>query len=375
MGADIHVGELDRGALESLKAVRAKMHEFFPNMSFASEIRVDNVTDHTIEGDEAGLMFTGGADSSTSYFRNVELAPRLITVRGLQLLHSRKSWPAYRAKLAGFGERMGVPNSFVGTNTREIFDEKEINFQFRHAMVDSWWPFRHSVTTLGMAAPITFLHGIDKLLFASTFTSAFDQAWGSHPDIDEAVSWAGLKVIHDSFDLGRQEKFEFLVPHFERDADDAGNYNYLQICNGNRDSPDSELVRGGHGCGRCDKCLSAIMGIALAGMDPVRCGFPTNDGTFTDLRRWLENTQRPLSGSRGSIAVLKGIQDRIPDEIGHDFHGSKPFFEWFRSFDFSEFDARSQAEPTMLRRVYRMLPKGVREMYRVAKGSLQGKTP
>lgn len=335
IGADVYIEEVDKTFFKSLEKTREIMEKWYPGLSFDTEINVKNIVSNDFSNENYGLLFTGGIDSTTSYIRHKDKKPKLILIGGLQpTLTQEKAWKSYKERMIEFSRIEGVDINFIETNSRDFLKENLITKNYGKYFVDSWWVFRHGMTTIGICAPLTKLENIGTLLVASTHTQEFEYPWGSHPLIDNNIAWNSLKVIHDGFEFSRQEKIRYFMKDFMGEyIKKYGNYPFLQICN------HADLANGESSCGKCDKCLSAIVGLTLENIDPNKCGFNVDENTYNSIKNLLAKGEAPIRGL-GSISVWRDIQNHIPEEVEHDLYGSKDFFKWFKNFDFSEYEKK-----------------------------------
>jgi len=333
LGAGVYVDALDKTYLNSLKKIESTMKSWHPYFSCSTEINIENLVSNSFHNNEYGLLFTGGLDSVTSYIKHRHRQPRLVKIWGAEVaFEDTKSWKQTRQMLDDFTSREGARINIVRTNAPRITNKLAL---YRKFGLD-WWPhISHSIVLTGSSAPFCCATGIGTLLIASS-RRALAHPWGSHPELDNDISWADVKVDHDSFSLNRLEKIRYFL------KDHIGNNDHmiLKVCN-NTQLPASN-------CGRCMKCLRTITGLTLEGVNPYRCGFnDVNSKTFSLIRqRFLKKRffNRKLAERIGDFYDRigetyhwKDLQESIPRVIENDLYGSKRFFEWFKSFDTSKY--------------------------------------
>jgi hypothetical protein len=83
----------------------------------------------------------------------------------------------------------------------------------------------------------------------------------------------------------------------------------------------------------CEKCLKTATGLTLEGMEPSVCGFNIRSNFFPKIKKAFLNGKLPMNLVEEH--EWWDIQKNIPPNLLLDYKGSKAFFEWFRSFDFS----------------------------------------
>lgn len=150
-----------------------------------------------------------------------------------------------------------------------------LNSYYGRYVTGSWWGgVKHGLALLGLCAPITYTEEINKLYIASSFTKLFSYPWGSHPDIDNNVKWAGTKAEHDGYELSRQDKIEVIADYIRKEYPDL----YIRSC---------WASDKGLNCSKCEKCSRTITGLELAGSDPNNHGYIVNADTFKVIKKKL----------------------------------------------------------------------------------------
>jgi len=325
VGADIYVEELDKTYLESLGKVQQVMKDWYPNLPFSTNIHVDKVVPNSFSNNRYGLLFSGGLDSTASYIRHKSKKLDLIMVCGVDIpLDEEKLWRKAKDKYEDFANQENVEISFIKTNARQCTNERLLREEFGRYLTDStWWGgFHHGIFYLGLCAPLSVKH-VGTILIAASYTREFQYPWGSHPLVDNRISWADVRVLHDAYEVSRQEKIRHVLNNCVRNS---RHYPHLWVCT--IDRPRSFR---GFNCGKCEKCSRTITGLVLENIDPNKCGFNIDNKFFDFLK---QNLSRFIRGE-DQVFMWKDIQRHIPKVINHNLHDSKEFFEWFKNFDVS----------------------------------------
>src|SRR5208337_2111719 len=230
-GAGLHVESLDRTFLDSLGIVKNIMHNMYPGFSFSGDIHADKVVENAFKGKNVSMLFTSGLDSTTTYIRHRGEKPCLFSFKTYTPFN-----PPLQTLITGhirrFSEEEGVPVSFYDSNLMIFLNERQLLEDFgRYLPQPSWWAsVQHGMGLLGLCAPLTAHRGANKVYIASTANKNMmknrGDPWGSHPDIDGNVSWADVKVVHDSIEWSRQEKIGFAVKKY---IEDTGTYPLLIV--------------------------------------------------------------------------------------------------------------------------------------------------
>jgi hypothetical protein len=184
IGADVYVEELDETYLNALEKIKKVMKSWWPNLPF-SEIYVEKIVSNKVSNKGYGMLFSSGIDSMVTYIRHREKKPNLIhcVTRGQHLKTNKEH-------LINFANEENVTINIIRTNINDSLHERLLSAQFGVA----WWGnISHSIIYTGLSAPLTIQNKIGTLLIASSHTREFKHPWGSHPLIDNNISWGGGK--------------------------------------------------------------------------------------------------------------------------------------------------------------------------------------
>lgn len=329
IGADIHVKELDEAYLECLNKIKPVMLKWYPNLPFSTNIEVDNIVSNNFGNKGYGLLFSGGLDSTVSYIRHKEKKPNLIMVWGADIrLDRERFWRKIKNQYKDFADKENVKINLVKTNMRQFMNEALLNIKFGRYLTDSsWWSaIHHGIGLLGLCAPISVPEHMGAILIASSHTpELLEYPWGSHPLIDNNVSWADVKVVHDGYDLSRQDKIRCLKSYIRK----CNRYPRVRVCWSQYHISN---------CGRCEKCSRTITGLVLENIDPNKCGFNISSDFFNFLKQNF--VKRRFDLSRDRVLFWRDIQRHIPKQMGHNLYDCREFFRWFKDFEISEVEKR-----------------------------------
>ncbi|HEY49462.1 MAG TPA: hypothetical protein G4O13_05390 [Dehalococcoidia bacterium] len=321
VGADVRVRELDATYLEAMANIKDIFRDICPQFSYSGNIHAEKAVVNTFGGSRTLLPFSGGVDSLTSYLRHKEEKPDLVLVCGVQVpLFEREYWRGMRSDILSIANRDGIKALFIDTSLL-----RDINFELLSRQFGIEW-IEHiagDLVLLGVCAPITAPRAIGTVLIAASHTADDKESSAARPFIDEKVSWAGVRVVHDGYELRRQQKLGYICQ-----TGDMGYLSKLRVC---RES----VVR--ENCGKCEKCFRTIVGLTVEGVDPNNCNFSVDRRTFAHIKDCFIKGKTALDESRRF--EWEGIQKLLPEHIDTDIHGSREFLEWFREFDLSKYKA------------------------------------
>jgi len=320
VGADVLIEELDAAYLQALGKIRDVFQGFHPQFSFSTTISVRELILNEFGGDRSGLLFSGGVDSLTSYLRHRDEKPDLVSIWGLPDIppFEEKFWSRMWADICSLANHEGVRAFQVKTDmwrniNRELLGKRFGVLWYGGVAAGLW--------LLGLSAPVTAARGIKTMIIASSYTADYVKPRGFHPLIDHNVSWADVRVVHDGYELSRQQKLQYLCRR--ENLDHLSN---LRVCR------DSALRTN---CGNCEKCFRTIAGLVAAGVNPSQCNFDVDTKTLPRIKDCFIKGKMALR--EGELFMWGDIQRHLPEHIDTDILGSGEFLRWLREFDLSQY--------------------------------------
>lgn len=323
-GADVIVPRLDARFARSLDRVQRVFRGMYPEFMEGGAVLADVVVEDDAPRPEAGgdgLLFSGGIDSLTSYYRHADREPGLITVHGTDIfLDQREAWTRTREQVETFADERGLETYFVRSNMRHFLDRTLLLAHYKRYIDHLWYSsVQQGLGLTGLCAPLAYATGMETLyIAASKWIGRLWEPWGSHPDIDSNVAWSGTDVRHDGYEMTRQEKIEFLAERV-RGADLD-----LQVRTCFWDE------RGGN-CNRCEKCARTIVGLTLAGLDPNDHGYVAGPATFEHVREQFETGGWAIEENH--LEQWLDLQEHVDPDREYPVAGAAEFFDWFAGSD------------------------------------------
>jgi hypothetical protein len=317
---DVHVEEIDGQFLRSAEIVRNSFQVLYPKLSFRGKIYAKSIIENRgYSHRNSATLFSGGVDSLTTYIRKRQEKPSLITVWGSDIAHTNsKAWKLVEQATLNFAKRKKVPNIFLKSNFRSMLNYRKLIDTFS---INWWGNIQHGYALIGLSAPITYTEGVKTLYIPSTYSNKLtDYPWGSHPLIDANVKWGETSVVHDGYELTRQDKLG-VIARYIHSVDPA-----LQI----RVCWESS---GGKNCSFCEKCSKTMVGLFLAGVDPNRHGFKMNRQTLDHIKTSFMQKWKFSKGDKYHwVYIQKAVvlkKAKIPPEYAS-------FFAWLEKVDLSK---------------------------------------
>lgn len=278
---DIEVPELDADFNNAILKVKDEFKKQFTEYELLGNLNSKKIITNYINGNKTAMLFSGGVDAYATYIRTYKQTPELITILGADIeIEDVLQWKSFTSFIENESLLKTNRKEYIETNVRKFY-----TYQVELLLKDiGWWgKVQHGLSLIGSIAPISYLNSYKNIYIASSYTKEIDIAWGSTPQIDEAISWAGIQVHHDGYELKRQDKVD-LITKFSHETH---NEFKLRVCY-------SEL-KTEFNCSKCEKCYRTILGIILNGENPNNYGFKVDSNIYNDIFRLLNNN----SASRG----------------------------------------------------------------------------
>ena len=319
-GADIKVPELDATYLKSLKAVKEVFRNFGYPFSFCGDIIAGTEVTNEFGRKRTGVLFSGGVDSLASYLKHKNEKPDLISIWGTPDIPPFEQAFGSRVytDILDLANRDGVQAFQVKTDMLMNLNRELLSKDF-----EVWWyPYvAVGLFLLSLCAPVTAVRGIGTIIIASGLTGEFQGRSGTSPLTDNKVSWADVNVIHDSYELSRQEKMRYVCQ-----KENLPYLSHLRVCN--------ETARACKtNCGNCEKCMRTMVGLLVEGVDPNKCNFNLDAKKLSYIRASFIKGR--IAIGEAQLLIWRDIQRHIPQEINTDIFGSREFFTWLRTYDLS----------------------------------------
>ncbi|MFC1980144.1 hypothetical protein ACFLVS_04760 [Chloroflexota bacterium] len=320
VGANVNVPRLDASYFDSLHRVKDVYRSFHSNFSFSGDIIAATTAANVFGRKKTGMLFSGGVDSLTSYLRYKHEKLDLFSIWGVPDIppSEDKFWNTMWSEISHMANQDGVEAFRIKTDVYRTINHELLGLEFR----TSWWGnVAGSLFLLGMCAPVTAIRETGTLIIASSYTEDFRGTSAFHPSIDHNISWADVTVVHDGYELSRQQKLKYLCQR------ESSHYlSYLRVC------WDSAVKTN---CGNCEKCLRTISGLVVEGVDPNNCNFNIDKKTFPRLKDCFIKGKMNLGA--GQLFMWTDIQKQIPERIDTDISGSRGFLTWMKGFDLSKY--------------------------------------
>lgn len=259
------ISEMDEDLYHSLETIRIIFRTFFPSNGWTGAIVPKKLVKNSVTVNKKVstlTLFSGGVDAIYSVLSHYQTPQLLVTVNGADVpLVEKDMWNAVTKKNKLFAQLHGHVYTVVSSNFASFVDVKKTSLLLP-GMVNWWAKTSQIVTYAGLVAPIAFTYGCATILFGSTNTETYPFPHGTHPLLDNAITYAGISVVHDGGDKTRTEKIASI--HEVCDQQHLP-YPKLRVC--------FVWDNNGENCSHCEKCLRTIMELFVLKKDPNDYGF------------------------------------------------------------------------------------------------------
>ncbi|WP_174734420.1 hypothetical protein [Mesobacillus harenae] len=325
-GIDIYVDELDCEFNEAVIDLKMAFKGLYPKLIKSNSNIIANriVENKKWTGERTAQLFSGGLDSLATLVRKIDERPFLITICGADVsLNDRESWEIVQDYSKKIAEDTNTDVLFIKSNFKDFLNHSELEVKFG-SIVNGWWTgVQHGLGLCGLSAPLTFAKEINAFYIASSHTSNYKLPYGSHPSTDNKLRWGSTRIIHEAYELTRQQKVRVIANYIKSD------YSSLQIrvC--------WRAGSNGGNCSQCEKCSRTIVGLLLEGIDPNGHGFRIDSHFPMHVRSQFESNAWKLD--EAVAFQWKDIQARIPENTNTINEQYLELFNWIQTYNFKDY--------------------------------------
>ena len=321
----LELNELDKEFFECLDNVKKGFEEMYPNLQFNGKINVKSIIENCYKSKyKSAQLFSGGLDAVTTYTKISCENPYLITHWGADIsTENYKVWNTLKDNVEKFSKENKVKNIFIKSNYRDFLNENIINKKFSRIINDSWYHgIQHGLMLITSSIPILCKLNVENLYIASSYYERCEKDFGknitcgSDPKIDNKIKFASGKVIHDGYELKRQDKIKIVTQYAKENRKKI----FLKVCHDQKSLTN---------CCNCEKCYRTILGILAEGENPNNFGFNISDNIGIKFREFLEKEVINFAGL--STIPWNDIKNRLSDNRENVMYFKE--LEWFINYD------------------------------------------
>lgn len=315
----VWIEEVDQQFYECLPKIKRGFQEMYQNYSFGGSLIAAKVVNNDYHAEkESALLFTGGVDATTSFLRIRNSHPVLVDTFGwcVDIDDECRVFEADIAAINKFAEENHLQTEYIKSNFATFIRPEIVNKYLNKRLHNSWWfGFQHSLAFLGAASIIAYYYRIKTIYVGSSYT--FGQAVNcvSDPRIDREFKVASCNVVHDAYELSRQEKIRMIV----KAKEELNLPISLRVCSFKKEN-----------CNHCEKCFRTMIGIVAEGGNVNDFGFHVEGNFCEALAAFLRDNVKELDKDhivfwRDIIARMSQNYNELPDKETADYLASFNF--------------------------------------------------
>ena len=325
-GEDYYVDSMDYDVYESLEKLKKMFKTFYPECPWSGSIKPRKLVSLSqkfmkmrLESNSRALLFSGGLDSTSSFFehRNEDLL--LITAWGqFDLpLSNKEGWQGRKESIIKFASKYGKKNAFLRSNYSEIFNWSVVNHMYR--TIDNWrMGTIEGLSWAGLILPILISKKCPFMYLPS------GNCWNYTyfdcimiPHVEENIVFAGFRLITDQFEMTRFDKAKFIV-------DTCNKHNlerpFIKVC-----------YLPNENCGACRKCCMTMISLLALGENLSEHGY-----TCCSEQVAIQNTLKFMDSQLSFFSAwnFKEMQIKI-GKLVQNYPSRKALLEPFLNYDTS----------------------------------------
>lgn len=338
----IWVEEIDEDFYSCIQPLKTSFRELHPNMDLRGTlIAAKKVKNKREIKTEALQLFTGGVDATTTLIRIMKKNPILFNTNGWYFNEPSEKNEVFDADMVAINniaESFELDSSYVKSNFARFIVAENVDKDFCKNAGTTWWfGFQHSMAFLGCAMVAAYAFGVETVYIASSYTFGQYVVCVSDPRIDECIKCAGISVIHDGYELSRQDKVRDIVSY-------QNNHNVdivLRVCSFNTKN-----------CCECEKCFRTMLALISEGADDMSIyGFYFDNTILNILKDFISKKAMELDANH--IVFWNDIIKKMGENYERLAH--KEVYDYLSSVDLEK--ARKQAKWNHYRKDYKSIIK------------------
>lgn len=320
--------KVDKDFYDAVPRLKRAFEEMHHNVKFGGAFIAARIEKNSYTAQrECISLFTGGVDASTTFFRIRDKKPILLDTYGWfkDDITSSSVFDADKNAIEKFAVDNSVDCCFVRSNFGNLINASVWNKKIGKKLHTSWWlGFQHSMAFLGCAAVAGYHYKVKNLYIASSWTFGYDMACASDPRTDTQVSVAGMRTIHDGYELSRQSKIKYLVETQKKLKQKIS----LRVCSFKEKN-----------CCHCEKCLRTMLALEAEGGRPEDFGFDLTDTFLATVKHFLNTEILELNARHKvywdvALERMKDNMENVPDKEVYELLINYPFERARRAFLF-----------------------------------------
>lgn len=321
--ATIWVNEIDRTFYSSTFHLKRAYSDLYRRYPLKGKIVPSYIIDNkTGNKSDAYLLFSGGIDAHTSFIKNKNIIKFLVNIQGWYNSIDENNLVAEAdfKDVSEFSAKQKCYFYGIRSNFAILVSTEKYHYYEKKIGDSLWHGFQHSMAFISITIPIVYKNGGGIILIASSFTVGDERVCASYPTTDNEFRYAEYGyVIHDGFELTRQDKIKIIVDYQRA----LGQQYNIRVCSFND-----------HNCCKCEKCFRTILGLIAEGADISNFGFYLDKPVLEFYQTYFHDNLALFGVKNESITHWPHIKKRMIENY-ENLPQYKSFIDWFLSFDFA----------------------------------------
>lgn len=325
------IDEIDKTFYQSISRIKSAYQEIYDYYPLKGSLIPAYIKENElIQKRDSLCLFSGGLDAHTTYLRHKDKNPLIFNIQGWYQNSSNEENNVAQKdinEILLFCNQQNKDYSFAKSNFATLVNPIVFNKYIGKRLKDNWWHgFQHSMAFISIAIVACFFYGIKNIYIASSFALGDKGRCASYPTTDSQFAFAKIgTVIHDGFELSRQDKIHIIVQHQRA----IGKPYPLKVCTFKEEN-----------CLMCEKCVRTILGIIAENGHISNFGFNPANPLLLHFNETFNQKNIVFFDIKGeSQKHWPYIKTRMLEN--YNLIKDKEFVDWFLNYDFKK--ARKKA--------------------------------
>lgn len=269
-GDTYFIESMDENLFHSLKKVKEVFKRMYPMTQWNGDLIARRLVKNTILKDQGiedqgrvALLFSGGLDSTSSFFSYLDRKKLLIMAWGQYdtPLKDEELWEKRKKAVVEFASCYDSSCSFFRSNYHDFLNWNVLN---RASPEIKNWRIGavEGMGWAGLVAPILFTKKYTELVLSSSYTWDFPFPLGTNPFVDNNIVFGNVHCKHDQFEYARIDKACNIVEQCKKNNLERP---FLKVCQRNASDDNN--------CCKCRKCYLTMLPLMIYGENPKDYGF------------------------------------------------------------------------------------------------------
>lgn len=273
--ATIEVETLDKNFYNSIRDIKNGYINMYSesNYEFKGDLIVKKIEENIYDFENKAAFFSGGIDATSTCISHIDEKPLLINLQKLpDNKDESKTLKKIEKSLEKLTKKLNLKLFTIETNFKSIIRTRFLDFKINRIFgVSYWYGFQHGLSIISHSAPLVYLKKISSIYIASSNTPEDGKVkCASDPTLDNCVKIAKANIVHDSFELTRDQKIINIAEYMKKNNLKLN----LRVC-----LYENKI----NNCCKCEKCYRTIAGIEVNGYDARNFGFDVNEQFYKKM--------------------------------------------------------------------------------------------